>query len=153
MNGSLPDWVWDYVPHWATITAIALALMAYIVAKIAHSREGIEKLWSKVSAWFNTHSKANEIRNRDVDYQIEDLWRQVQFLEEQLAELRLRDEMYWAWILTDQEWHRQHEFAAAEKGYDTVPHKSFMDFRDEWLSNRSTRRIRKAKTSEGVLPF
>lgn len=144
----LPDWVWEYVPHWVTVSLVALALLAFTLMKLASSREGIEQLWSRLSRWLHS-SRDNEIRNRDVDYQIADLWRQVQFLEEQLAELRLRDEMYWAWILSDQEWHRQYEFHAAQKGFDIIPHVSFMDFRDEWLLQRQQQR----NNQSGESPF
>lgn len=149
MINDLPDWVWEYVPHWITITIIVSALLLYAAMKVASSREGLTALWSRVSGWLHARSRENELRNRDVDYQIADLWRQVQFLEEQLAELRVRDEMYWAWILSDQEWHRQYEFEAAQKGYTTIPHVPFMDFRDQWLLERRQQR----NTSEGDSPF
>lgn len=151
---NIPEWIWDYIPHWITLTVIAVTVTAFAIGKIASSQEGLSKLWSRITGWLDAQDGEEAARRKsDVDYQIADLWRQVKFLEEQLAELRLRDEMYWAWILTDQEWHRQYEFAAAENGWTTIPHKSFMEFRDEWVSNRVTRRIRKAKTSEGDLPF
>lgn len=137
MINDLPDWFWEYIPHWATFSIVALVLAVFTAAKVSTSREGIAQVWSKFTGWLSARSREDEIRNRDVDYQIADLWRQVQFLEEQLAELRLRDEMYWQWILSDQEWHRRYEFQAAANGWETIPHVSFMDFRDEWLAQRT----------------
>lgn len=146
---NFPEWLWDYVPHWVTFLVAGTAALAYITAKVSHSQDGVRRLWSKLTDWLESKSREEQRRNRDVDFQIADLWRQVQFLEEQLAELRLRDEMYWAWILTDQEWHRRYEFHAAEQGLGTIPHISFMDFRERWMTQRYGRQ----HENEGEAPF
>jgi len=118
--------------------AIAISVfLVYMATKLAGVHEGIVAMVPKITGWL---TRRDRDRNADVDFQIADLWRQVNFLEEQLAELRLRDEMYWAWILTDQEWHRTYEFKAAQNGWETVPHMSFMQFRDHWMSQRHGRR-------------
>lgn len=146
----IPDALWNFFPHWIAIPLAFLLVLVYIV-----SHKGVQETLTKaVAAATGLRSKRDreaKRRNADVDYQIEDLWRQVRFLEEQLAELRLRDEMYWAWILTDQEWHRHYEFTAAEQGWATIPHVSFMEFRDDWLAQRSRRA--KNQAAKGELPF
>lgn len=147
---TFPETIWSYFPHWLAGALAVLLVAVYIIGKLGVAHEGFAKAFASVRDFCFKRSREAKRRRNSVDYQIADLWRQVEFLEEQLAELRLRDEMYWAWILTDQEWHRQHEFAAAENGWETAPHKSFMEFRDEWIANRVTRRIR---ISKGDSPF
>lgn len=135
----LPDALWKFFPHWLAILLAALTILVYLLSKAGGAQEGINKITSGFTSFISRRAREVKKRNDDVDYQIEDLWRQVRFLEEQLAELRLRDEMYWAWIITDQEWHRNYEFMAAEQGWKTIPHMSFMEFRDDWLAQRARR--------------
>jgi len=146
----IPDEIWHVIPHWLSIGLVVLLVLVYAFnAKVAH--QNLSKAMTSISGFISKRDRESKRRNADVDYQIEDLWRQVRFLEEQLAELRLRDEMYWAWIITDQEWHRNYEFTAAEKGWETLPHVSFMQFRDDWLAQRSRRA--KNQAAKGELPF
>lgn len=144
---TFPDSIWNFFPHWLAGALAILLVLVYVLSKFGVSHE----VFTRVGAWFTRLFQRSRKKSDDVDYQIADLWRQVKFLEQQLAELRLRDEMYWAWILKDQEWHRQHEFAAAERGWETIPHQSFMEFRDEWVAKRATRPIK--ITRQGDLPF
>lgn len=146
----LPDELWNFFPPWLAVTLAVLLVVVYVLGAKG-AQESISKMVATVTGFLTRRDREAKRRNDDVDYQIEDLWRQVRFLEEQLAELRLRDEMYWAWILTDQEWHRHYEFTAAEKGWETLPHVSFMEFRDDWLAQRSRRA--KNQAAKGELPF
>lgn len=68
----------------------------------------------------------------DVEVRIADLEEQVKFLVEQVADLRYRDRMYWAWVLKDQEWHRETELLAVEMGWPLPKHQSFDDFYEHW---------------------
>jgi len=147
---NIPDEIWNFFPHWLAISLVVLLVLAYVLG-VKGAQEAFSKVVTAVTGFLSKRDREAKKRNADVDYQIEDLWRQVRFLEEQLAELRLRDEMYWAWILTDQEWHRHYEFTAAEHGWATIPHVSFMEFRDDWLAQR-TRRA-KHQAAKGDLPF
>lgn len=130
------DSFWDAVPHWLAGAIAVVVFLVYTVTKLAGVHEGVIAMWPKVKGWLSVRGRDNADRNASVDYQIADLWRQVKFLEEQLSELRLRDECYWAWILSDQEWHRKYEFKAMELGWETIPHLSFMEFRDMWLTRK-----------------
>jgi hypothetical protein len=131
------DSFWNAVPHWMAGAIAIIVFLVYLATRLTGVHEGITAIWPKIAGLLTRRDRE---RKNDVDYQIADLWRQVNFLEEQLAELRLRDEMYWSWILTDQEWHRTYEFKAAQNGWETVPHMSFMEFRDRWMSQRRGRR-------------
>lgn len=131
------DSFWNAIPHWMAGAIAIIVFLVYLATRLAGVHEGITAIWPKITGLL---TKGDRDRNKAVDYQIADLWRQVNFLEEQLAELRLRDEMYWSWILTDQEWHRTYEFKAAQFGWETIPHTSFMEFRDQWMSQRLGRR-------------
>ena len=134
------DSFWKVIPHWMAGAIAISVFLVYMATKLAGVHEGITTILPKVTGWIDKRNREKKLRNDDVDFQIADLWRQVNFLEEQLAELRLRDEMYWSWILTDQEWHRTYEFKAAQFGWETIPHMSFMEFRDKWMSQRLGRR-------------
>jgi hypothetical protein len=146
----IPDELWNFFPPWLAVGLAVLSVLVYVVGHKG-AQETVSKAVALVTGFRSKRDREAKRRNADVDYQIEDLWRQVRFLEEQLAELRLRDEMYWAWILTDQEWHRHYEFTAAEQGWATIPHVSFMEFRDDWLAQRSRRA--KNQAAKGELPF
>jgi hypothetical protein len=135
----IPDELWKFFPHWLAILLGVLIALAYALNKAGGAQEVLSKVMAFITGLVTRRDREAKRRNADVDYQIEDLWRQVRFLEEQLAELRLRDEMYWAWIITDQEWHRNYEFTAAAQGWKTIPHLSFMEFRNDWFAQRARR--------------
>lgn len=63
---------------------------------------------------------------------IADLEKQVQFLNGQAGELRYRDRVYWAWMVSDQVWHREAELLATQRTWTLPRHVSFDDLHDEW---------------------
>lgn len=131
MGVSFPDAIWAHIPHWISVMLIIAVVGTYVLSRFEGSRY-LPVIGKAVSALFDVRSR----RDNEVDADLADLRRQVEFLEFQLQELRVRDEMYWAWILQDQEWHRRYEFTAAERGWATIPHISFMEFRDRWMAQR-----------------
>jgi hypothetical protein len=127
---NFPESWWNHIPGWAILPVIGVAFIIWVLSKLAGAHAGVAKLipvFGKI--W---HARANR---PDIDAELADLRRQVEFQGKQLEELRNRDEMYWAWILMDQEWHRAVEFAAVTNDWKLPPHISFMQFRDGWLAS------------------
>lgn len=131
---NFPESWWNHLPGWASLAILATACIIWVLSKLAGAYEGVAKVIPIMGrVW---HRRA--IRSSDaerLDGELADLRRIVLFQGKQLEELRNRDEMYWAWILIDQEYHREVEFMAITEGWKLPPHKSFMQFRDEWLSS------------------
>jgi hypothetical protein len=132
---NFPESWWNHLPHWLVLPLLALACIFWVLSKVAGAHEGFAKLipvFGKI--W---HARAQRRDPAWVDAELRDLRRTVEFQGKQLEELRQRDEMYWAWILSDQEWHRAVEFAAVTNDWKLPPHISFMQFRDGWLASHS----------------
>lgn len=131
---NFPESWWNHLPGWAAITILAVACVIWVLSKLAGAYESVAKMIPVMGrVW-----RRRAIRSDDalrLDGELTDLRRIVDFQGAQLEELRNRDEMYWAWILTDQEYHRQVEFMAIDKGWVLPPHLSFMQFRDRWLAS------------------
>jgi len=130
---TFPNGAWDHLPGWLSAAILLTAMGLYILSKLSKAHEGVAKLIPVLGKYWRQKGSDHD----RVDAELADLRRQVQFLTLQLGELRVRDEMYWAWILSDQEWHRNHEFEAAKLGYQTIPHTPFMQFRERWLDANS----------------
>lgn len=94
-------------------------------------------VWNPLVEFLRRASKREQRRVTEerarVDAELDDLRRQVSFLIRQVGELRDRDELNWSWILSDQEYHRQLEFMAIDKGWDIPKHVSYMAHREEWI--------------------
>lgn len=121
--------------HWPWLIVVAA-----IVFGIPYTIKALQALkaflYDPFLGWFKRASlreqrKITEEREKVVE-DIADLQRQVLYLSQVVEELRWRDQMTWAWILSDQEWHRRAELEAIEKGYTLPDHVTYEDFRDEW---------------------
>lgn len=129
---NIPDSMWSHVPGWAAAAIIILGGVVFILSRLAGAYTGV----AKVIPIFGRIWHRRAVRSDDavrLDGELRDLRRIVAFQGKQLDELRNRDEMYWSWILTDQEWHRREEFRAISEQRVLEPHVSFMTFRDAWI--------------------
>lgn len=132
MSNFLQSWL-AHLPGWAAAAVLVGGGLIWALSKLGPAL-GASK-W--VPGWLRR--RRNQKKADRVDAELGDLRRQVEFLTRQIEELRTRDEMYWSWILMDQEWHRRYEFECVKAGVQTVPHVPFMEFRDGWLLNRKFR--------------
>lgn len=125
------DWIHLLSAHWPDLTAVAV--LCYFLYIVTRALAGISDTFSKVlgplGAWW---------RNRRVisNSVLDDLSARVTYLDTQVKVLRYRDECYFAYMLTDQEWHRKHELLAAENGWNFDRHITFLEFRERWLKER-----------------
>lgn len=114
--------------HWPwLIPVIVLGAIALYVVKAFPIMQGIGRSFKL------RFFPSNERSRHAVAVRVDDLEKTVLYLQLQIGELRYRDEMTWAWILSDQDWHRKVEFLAVEKGWDLPQHISYMEFREEWI--------------------
>lgn len=125
----------------ALVTAVGaqwpwLILVAAVIFGIPHLIKAIKALkaflWDPFVAYLRGADPFKREREK-INAKIGDLESQVKFLIAQVAELRARDRMYWAWVIVDQEWHRRVELMAVERGWDLPPHISFDEFYEEWI--------------------
>lgn len=66
----------------------------------------------------------------------DDMRRQIITLDRRVRALLYRDECYFAYMMTDAEWHHRQELKAAALGWVLDPHVSFLQFRDKWMRER-----------------
>lgn len=111
--------------HWPWL--IPVVILGFVLAKAV-------PVMRSIGNWILSLIKRLPQQERErVNAKIGDLEVTVNYLQLQIGELRYRDEMTWAWILSDQEWHRKVEFDAIDKGWELPPHVSYMEFREEWI--------------------
>ncbi len=129
------DWVTVVDSHWPWLIIVGVIVLGipYVIKSLRALKDF---LWAPFIAYLKRAGEVErnrlETERQEINSKIADLETQVQHLVEQVAELRYRDRMYWAWVVSDQEWHRRLELMAVEKGWDLPPHISFDDFYDEW---------------------
>jgi len=148
---NLPEDIWHHVPGWVSASVLISTALIFILSKLSAAYEPVARLIPVLGKRWRARATSDGRDHLRIDSELKDLRRQINFLNVQLTELRVRDEMYWAWILSDQEWHRQHEFDAAQRGHETNPHVSFMDFRDQWMRRYGTTTSSRIKKQES--PF
>ncbi|TDH56702.1 hypothetical protein E2F47_06115 [Mycobacterium eburneum] len=103
------------------------------VALIAYAATSLRSVHSDVLKPVVAHARRLSRRDRDrLDSELADLRRQVDYLTGEVAQLRTSDQIYWAWIVYDQKWHRQLELDAAAGGHEIPRHESFYEFRERW---------------------
>lgn len=71
-----------------------------------------------------THSEADDMRRR------------LRYLDERVETLLRRDQVYFSYVLHDQEWHLRDQLRAAAEGRVTEPHLPFIEYRDAWARER-----------------
>ncbi|WP_396909541.1 hypothetical protein [Mycolicibacterium sp.] len=126
------EWVTVVGAQWPWLILVAAVILGIPYA-IKSAKALRDFLWSPFVAHVRGINPTDRER-AEINAKIADLEQQVQFLVEQVAELRYRDRMYWAWVIEDQAYHRDVELMAVEKGWDLPRHRSFDDFYDEWVS-------------------
>ena len=113
-----------------------LAVLGGFFALLLNGHTLLKLLKSAVWDTLTEHLRKLSRKDRAViDAELADLRRQVTHLTRVVADLRVRDEMTWQWVLTDQSWHREYELKAAEEGWTPITHVSYSDFREGWLKD------------------
>lgn len=121
------SWVSVLEHHWPW--AIPILVLCIALGYVAKLIPAIQSGAGRVAAWIKRASRREQEK---IDARVADLEGQVQYLTEVVEELRARDRLNWAWILSDQEWHRKVELDAAAKGWDIPRHTSYEEFSDGW---------------------
>lgn len=122
------DWGRLFIEHWPTPAVVLAALfIVYHVVRFLALTFG----WGMgaLGTFWRT-------RRSITDGEIIDLKKRVTYLDGQVASLRYRDECYFAYMLSDQEWHRKHELKAAAQGWTFDRHITFLEFRDQWMKDK-----------------
>ena len=63
-----------------------------------------------------------------------DLKRQVDSLDKAVKELRRRNQIVDAYLVYDEDWHRKEMLAFGADGYIMAPHKSYLEFEQDWVN-------------------
>lgn len=112
-----------------------LVLVGVLVLGVPHAVKAAkalkEFLWDPFVKYLRGASTA-QLDGEKINAKIQGLQDQIQYLTDQVAELRYRDRMYWSWVLSDQAWHRDVELLAIESGWRLPVHISFDEFYDDW---------------------
>lgn len=131
------DYFWAHLPSWVW-PIIVIGIAALFAFHAIQSFEGVAKAFGGLGRKIYDRKTQRAAKRAGLQqWELADLRRQLEFLSKSIEELRDRDEMTWAWILSDQEWHRNYEFLCAERGAVPMPRVSFMEFRTRWLRERT----------------
>lgn len=131
------DAFWGHIPGWAWPILVA-GTVAFFIWQAIQAYEGFAKIFGPIGRKLYDRKTTQAAKRAGLQHwELADLRRQVEFLGEAIEDLRDRDEMSWAFVLSDQEWHRNYEFMCAERGAVPMPRVSFMEFRTKWLKERT----------------
>ena len=137
----MPGWSWPI---------IIAGLVGFFLFQAIQAFEGVSKIFGPVGRKiYDRKTRLSAKRAGLQQWELADLRRQVEFLSRAVDELRNRDEMNWAFTLSDTQWHRNYEFFCADKGVIPMPRVSYMEFRDKWLRERTPERL-KSDAHEGA---
>lgn len=101
------EWLGLLMAHWPTVGLFATILVGVYLAA---------RYWS-----------AAEMR---------DMRRRIEYLDDQVRALRLRDEAYFAYILYAEAYHQRLSLAAVSRGCAIERRLTFLEFRDKWMKDR-----------------
>ena len=113
--------------HWPWL--IWLVAAYFIVGCLSLTFEKVEQALGPLGRFWR-------MRGGRADAEIKELRRQVDFLSRRVEVLTNRDECYFSYLLWDTEYHRRQELLAAQIGFAMERHKTFLEFRDEWIATR-----------------
>lgn len=117
----LKDWPWA-------------VLIVALIGAVAYGAKALTTVKDAVLAPLGSWLKKISRRERDrIDSELADLRRQVEYLAQQVGDMRLRDECYWEFVIHVQDHQRRRTLLAIENNWDLPEHHPFMDFREAWL--------------------
>lgn len=128
------DWIGKFLEHWPSLAwLIPVGFLAYYALKfIALSSETVTKLLGGLG----THWRdAAERKQKAVVGEIGLLRDEVRSLSGKIGNLQLRDDINWAYVRYDSEWHRRYELRAVAEGKNPIQHVTFLEFRTKWLKD------------------
>ncbi|UVF61207.1 hypothetical protein SEA_DUNCANSLEG_30 [Mycobacterium phage DuncansLeg] len=125
------DWTVMLTTNWPTIALIAsLAFGIFVIVRfLAGTFEAFGDALGPVGKWFQARRAISQAES-------DDMRRQIVALDKRVRALLYRDECYFAYMMTDAEWHRRAELRAIAMGWDLEPHTPFLRFRDTWMRER-----------------
>lgn len=129
----------DLAKHWpflAWLVPIVLT-MFYIVKFMAVAYDPVAKVMGRLGAHWQESAERKRERDRGEVGMLRD---EVFSLGKKVDQLQQRDEIYWAYVMYDQEWHRVMESLAIDQSWPIAIHLSFLDFRSKWWTERRDRR-------------
>ncbi len=126
------SWIADIAQQWPAFAwLVPVMLIAYYGARFlalinepaAKAFGGLGKHWRE-SAEKKQKAAAGELGLlRD----------EVRSLSEKISDLQIRDDINWAFVRFDSEWHRRYELRAVAEGFTPFKHMTFLEFRAKWL--------------------
>lgn len=131
MDDTEINFITDLSHHWPTLAWLVpiLVILYYIVRFLAVAYEPISKLMGKLGTHWRDSAEKRQVASAG---EVGILRDEVRSLTEKVEYLEKRDAIYWAYVLYDQEWHREVEAEAIEKEWKFRRHLSFMEFRNRW---------------------
>lgn len=126
-------WIVDLTHHWPTLGWLVPVLLAafYALKFMAVASEPVAKLLGGVGRrWRRSAERKQRLAAGEVGL----LREEVRSLSDKVYALEKRDAIYWAYVMYDQEWHREMQSLALNKGWPLKRHLDFMEFRAKyWL--------------------
>lgn len=132
MEENETSWISDIAHQWPSLAWLVPVLFVayYGLRFIALTHEPVGKLFGSVGKhWREAADKKQKAAAGEMGL----LRDEVRSLSEKIGDLQLRDDLNWAFIRMDQDWHRRYELRAATEGWTTMKHMTFLEFRKKWL--------------------
>jgi hypothetical protein len=125
------DWTVMLTTNWPTLAlVVSFAFGIYMLVRfLAGTFESFGRALGPVGKFFAARRAISQAES-------DDMRRQIVALDKRVRALLYRDECYFAYMMTDAEWHKKHELLAIAKGWAFEPHMSFLAFRDKWMRER-----------------
>ncbi|UVK63417.1 membrane protein [Mycobacterium phage Aegeus] len=131
MGADLAELLSSHLGHWPLVACLAalLLLIWLCVRFLALTSESFSKALGPIGKFIRAR---RALTKAEADI----LKRQVIHLDGRVRSLLYRDECYFAYMLSDQEWHHRYELKAAAHGWSYERHVPFLEFRDRWMRER-----------------
>lgn len=130
-----PTWINDIGTYWPNLGwLVPIAFVAYYgVRFLSLMYEPVEGLLGKLGTHWREQAERRQVK---VAGEIGALRTEVASLSDKVNALQQKDEIYWSYVLYDEEWHRKRDFEAVQSGAINIHHISFPEFRARWLRER-----------------
>jgi hypothetical protein len=129
-------WIASFVQHWPTLAWLVPVVMLgyYALRFLALANDPVARLLGGLGRHWQ---KSAERKQKHAAGELGLLKAEVQSLSERVDRLQKRDEIYWAYVMADEAFHRQDDFARVQAGQSPSGHLSFLQFRAQRLKDRS----------------
>ena len=131
-----PSFLLSFAEKWPTFAwVVPVVLIGFWVLRFAAcANEPLRKALGGLGRYWEQSAECKQKRNAGE-------WRalreEVSALSSRVDDLQRRDEVYWAYVMYDEEWHRKYDMELLAAAKIQIRHLTFLEFREKWSTNRN----------------